>query len=50
MMNVDKIKSYVESRLEELRKDADNQRLDFITKSILKIRIEELELLKKQIK
>lgn len=50
MMNVDKIKSYVESRLLKLRKEADNKKWDFITKSILKIRIEELELLKKQTK
>lgn len=47
--NYDVVKSYVESRLLKLRKDADNKKWDFITKSILKIRIEELELIQKQL-
>lgn len=47
--NYDKIMSYVDERLDYLRKSADNHTWDFITKSIIKIRIEELELLKKHL-
>lgn len=47
--NYDKIMSYVDERLDDLRKSADNQKWDIISKSILKIRIEELELIQKHL-